>query len=261
MSELATQYNLPLRMYDNQDDPARLLTLIEQARLDGAKAFILCPLGEPLLDDTIHSLQQAAIPLVLALHYDSSYGIKVELDNEAVGQTQGRYAGQILAAEHGGRGTVVVLSFMDVSAGEQRAQGMADGLHAAAPQADVIGPLDGYTRDQASMALQALIDKGTRFDAVLTMTDADALGAIDALRAAHLTPQDVFIVSANGEDLINSYISAGYYLRGSVALDRSENAQLLLTGIVKALAGSPVAEYLTLSSGHLLTSPAASGGS
>ncbi len=255
LSELAIQDNLPLRTYDNQDDPARQLTLIEQARLDGAKAFILCPLGEPLLDDTIHSLQQATIPLVLALHYDSTYGIKVELDNEAVGQEQGRYAGQILEAEHGGRGTVVVLSFMDVGAGELRAQGMEDGLHAVAPRVDVIGPLNGYTREQAKAAIQALLDNGTRFDAILTMTDAGALGAIDALKAAHLTPQDVFIVSANGEEPISSYISEGYYVRGSVALDRGEDAQLLLTGIVKALAGSPVAEYLSLSSGHLLASP------
>lgn len=249
----AEQAQLPLRVYDSEDDPASELAMVEQARIEGATAFILCPLSEPLLDDTIVSLQEATIPLVLAQSYNSPYGVKVGLDNAAVGRAQGRYAGQILEAEHDGRGTVVLLSFLDTSAGQSRAQGMADGLRQTTPLAEVLDPLNGATRERARQVIEELIANGTHFDAILTINDDAALGAVDALQATGLSPQDVFIVSANNDTAISRYLGEDRYVRGSITIDPAENAQLLLCGIVKALAGSPVAENLMLSSGTLVT--------
>ncbi|MFN8450844.1 MAG: protein kinase [Anaerolineae bacterium] len=256
LTNLAEQINLPLRLYDSEGDPAREMALVEQARVEGARAFILCPLGEPLLDDTISSLQDASIPLVLAQRYGSTYGVKVELDDDALGREQGSFAGQILQAKDDGHGVVVLLTALNTSGGKARASGMVDGLRQTASQAQALDPLDGATREQARQVITNLIADGTGFNAIVTISDDAALGAVDALQAANLTPDDVFIVSANDSDAVSSYIRDGYYLRGSVAIDPNENAQLLLNGIVKALAGSPVAEFLTVRSGALVTSDA-----
>ena len=106
-------------------------------------------------------------------------------------------------------------------------------------------------RQQASASIESLIAKGTPIDGVLCMTDACALGAIDALKAADRTPNDVFIVSANDEDVIANYIKSGYYVRASVPLSHSDAARLTLNAMVKALAGSPVPEYLSLTTSPL----------
>ena len=81
---------------------------------------------------------------------------------------------------------------------------------------------------------------------MLCISDACALGAIDALKAANLTPNDVFIVSANHEKPIATYIDEGYYVRASIPISSTEQAQLAMNAIIKALAGSPVPETLTL---------------
>ncbi len=253
LGEMARQYDLDFRSYDSQNDPSREITLVEQARTDSAKAFILCPLSEPLLDSTIQSLKTATIPLVLTRSYNTAYGIKVELDNRTVGAMQGRYAGQILQAERSGAGTVVLLTMEDTQDGQNRTQGMIDGLRESAPQAQVIGPLNGYVREETAAAISGLLAEGVQIAAILTISDAGALGVIDALRAANLTPEDVFIVSANNEEPVTSYVRDGYYVRGTVALSHSENAELAMIGIVKALAGSPVPEYLDLTIGELVT--------
>ncbi len=253
LKDLAASHNLPFRRYDTEDDPAQEVTLIERARLDGAKAFILCPLGEPLLDSSIQALQTAHIPLVLSQSYNSDYGIKIDPDDEAIGSEQGSFAGHIFLNEHDGQGTAVLLTFLGTNYGTLRAQGMKDGLIQTAPLVTVLDPLQGYTRQQAAESVNDLIAQGTHFDAVLCITDACALGVIDALKAAHRSPDDVFIVSANDVEPIATYIQTGYYVRGSIPVSHTEQAQLALSGIVKALAGSPVPEFLTLSHQPMVT--------
>ena len=81
------------------DDPSEEVTMIERARLEGARAFILCPLGEPLLDSSIQALAAAHIPLVLSQTYSSDYGIKIEPDDDLIGSEQGSFAGQIFLNE------------------------------------------------------------------------------------------------------------------------------------------------------------------
>jgi ABC-type sugar transport system substrate-binding protein/tRNA A-37 threonylcarbamoyl transferase component Bud32 len=255
VTDLAQTYNLSVRSYDSQDDPAREVTMVEQARIEGAKAFILCPLGEPLLDSTILSLQEATVPLLLTFSYDQPYGIKIDFDSRAVGVRQGRYAGQILQAERGGTGTAVLTTLPNTALGRDRVEGMLAGLRETAPQAQIIGPVDGYTSAQAMESIRRLTTDGTHFDAVLTMTDGAALGVIDALKAANVTPDDVFIVSANDDAPMSAYIRDGYYVRGTVAINPNDQGQLAMIGIIKALAGSPVPEYLTLDVGDLVAAP------
>lgn len=251
LRELAGGYQLPLHIYDSEGDPAREMAMVEQARVEGAKAFILCPLGEPLLDDTIQSLEEAELPLVLAQNYNTPYGVKIEMDDEALGREQGVYAGQILQSERNGRGTVALFTFLDTSAGQTRAQGMVAGLRQAAPQAQVLEPMNAYTRSQARQIVDDLIAKGTHIDTILTITDDAALGAVDALEAANISPQDIFIISADNRQPETDFIRDAYSLHNII--DPTENAQLLLSGIVKTLAGSPVAEYLMLGRGPLVT--------
>ncbi len=253
VSRLATQNSLAMQLYNADGDVAHEVAMVDQARLAGAKALILCPLNKPVLDDSIHSLQRARLPLVLSLDYDASYGIKLDRDDTLIGQIQGRYAGQLLQSQQGGQGAVVLLTLTDIRAGQQRAQGMEAGLRETAPQASVLGPLEGSSRDEAHRAIQTLLAQNTPFSAVIAMSDAGALGAIDALKAANRTAQDVFVISANNSDPLLIDIGQGGYVKGSVTLDYHANAQLLFAGIVKALAGSPVAEYLMLSPGSLIT--------
>lgn len=246
LRDLAGQRQLPLRIYDSGADPAREMAMVEQARIEGAKAFILCPLGEPLLDSTIRSLQDAQLPLVLTQRYNTPYGVKIEMDDEALGREQGIYAGQILQTERDGHGTVAVFTFLDTSAGQSRTQGIVTGLQQTAPQAQIMEPMNAYTRSQARQLIGDMIATGTHFDAILTITDDAALGAADALAEANISPENVFIVNAGSGQPDNPYIRKDLALGSAVAIDPTEIAQLLLSGIVKALSGSPIAEYLML---------------
>ena len=65
MRDFAAADGLPFASTTVANDDYKQLTLIEQARLEGAKAIILCPLNPNVLSDSLTSVQSAEIPLVL----------------------------------------------------------------------------------------------------------------------------------------------------------------------------------------------------
>ncbi len=256
LADLAAEDSLPFRVYDSADDAARQITLIEQARLEGARAFILCPISDAPLRNSVDLLQQAHIPLVLAANFDSAYGIKLALDEFEIGQQQGRYVAEILSAQQPQPAqpmTVVVLTPAQTMSGDQRLEGVKAGLNTAAPNIPQIITVEGSTRDQAASAIHDLIAAGTHFDAIIAYSDAGALGVVDALTIARVPPDEAFIVGADGESAVVSAITASGYLRGTITIDRAQESALLMQGIIKALCGSAVPEYLTMPSSSLIS--------
>ncbi len=147
-----------------------------------------------------------------------------------------------------------MLTLNGTMAGDQRVQGVETGLGNSVTTPSNVIAVPGYTRTQATAAIQDLLDAGTPFDAVITFTDAGALGAVDALTAAHVSPDDVFVIGADGKSSVIKALDPNGYLRGTVAIDRSEEVQLVMQGMIKALSGSPVPEYLTMKPGILISS-------
>jgi ABC-type sugar transport system substrate-binding protein len=253
MGEMAGGYGLAFRVYNSEDDAYLQSTQIEQARLEGARAIILCPLNADVIKTAADSLEAAQIPLVFSTTFDHPYGVKLELANYDIGLAIGRYAGEIIRDEHGGRAEVALLGFPGFSAGDDRTRGMRDGLAEIAPDATIIGEWRGFTRQASYETIHALIADGTHFDAILSINDTGTMGAIEALEEALIAPQDVFIVSANGEAPIVEYVRAGYFVRGTVEINREMGSRLLLHAAIKALAGSPVPELLHYEAGSIIT--------
>lgn len=252
-ADMAAAYGLGYAAYDSASDPYRQLAVIEQARLDGAKAFILCPLETEGLMPTLDVLRQAEMPTVFVTLFASGYGMMLDSDNYEVGRRAGRYAGEILRDEHDGTGRVLLLNYAGFPASDIRTDGMRAGVLEVAPDAEIVGERQGFTREWAYTSVKAALDDGLTFDVIVSMNDAGAFGAIDALQEAGIPPEDVAIVSVNGEPLAIEYMREGLYLRGTVDIDRFEGSEIAFGGIVRMLAGATLPETIAYASGELYT--------
>jgi ABC-type sugar transport system substrate-binding protein len=88
---------------------------------------------------------------------------------------------------------------------------------------------------------------------IVSINDAGAFGAIEAMEAAGMTPDDVFISSVDAEALAQQYIQDGYFIRGSVQSSRVENANALLNSAVKLLAGETMPQFVQVPPGPMVT--------
>jgi serine/threonine protein kinase/DNA-binding LacI/PurR family transcriptional regulator len=254
MGDFARQYGVALRVYDSNNDNYQQLTLIEKARTEGARALIICPLNAPLLDTTLKSVQKADMPLVLLSSDMPSYGgVLLEGDDFSMGLAPGRFAGQIIRDEVGGKANVIILDYPDLPYLVQRANGLEEGLRELAPQAKVIGRYKGATRDFGKASVSKLIADGVKFNVILSINDAGSFGAIDALEAAGITPDQVFIASVDAEALARQYIQQGRYIRGSLETGRTQVSQAAVNVAIKLLAGANVPERYLIPPGEIVT--------
>jgi ABC-type sugar transport system substrate-binding protein len=253
MSDMAGALGMPFEAYDGANDSYTQITQIEQARVEGAKAIILCPLDQQMLSDTISSLQEANIPLVYTTLMNNAYGVKEDSNNYEMGLVIGRLAGQFYNEEHGGTAQVVVFSRPGFPAADARNDGMEAGFRDTVPNTNFLGRFEGWNQDNAYETVRKLIEDGTPFDVILAISDVSAYGAIKAMQEAGLDPNSVIVVSANGEAYAQQLIRDGQFLRGTVETDLEESAQIAVDAAVKMLAGSEVPEFVSYSPGDILT--------
>ena len=253
MGDMAAAFGLAYKVYNADNDPYSQVTQFEQARLDGAKAVILCPVNSSAINDSINSLQKANIPLTYITLYDNPYGVQQDSNSYDIGTVEGRLAGQIYNEEHTDPPQVVVLSYAGFPATDNRDEGMEAGFKQTVPSVVFVGRTPGYTEDETYKSIQALIQKKVHFDVILAINDVGAYGAIKAMQEANFDPKSVIIVSTNGESYAQELIRQGQFLRGTVTLNRQESSQIAVDSIVKMLAGSDVPQIVSYSPGDILT--------
>jgi len=254
--EIASQFGLRLEVYDAKDDLYTQLTQVEQAQLDGARAFILCPTSSEAFVETAQTFQESNIPLVWVTLANTEYGVKLDADNYAIGQQIGLLAGEIFARENGGAGNYVIIHRGSFPATQQHVSGMRDGIVSLAPEANLIEEISAEgreLRDAAEEEVGRLLDEGVPLDAVLCGNDSCAYGATNALNEAQVSTDDIFIVSAGGEPFALDLLRANSFLRGTVAINREISSHLMVYATIYMLAGSPVPEILSYPPGEMVT--------
>ncbi len=162
IGDIASQYGLESRIYDSDNKKDVEVSQIERARADGATGLIVCPLDIEALTDTLTSVQQAKMPLVMmTADSDNFGGVLIAGDDYLIGREAGRAAGQIIQDEMNGEANVLILDYPDLSYLVTRANGLEDGVLQVAPKAHIVGRALGATSDNAQKSVEQA-DRGWR---------------------------------------------------------------------------------------------------
>ncbi len=254
IGEAAERYDLPFRIYDSDNEAFAEISQIERARADGVTGMIVCPLDVDALNDTLVSVQQAKLPLVLMTSNADSYGgVLIAGDDYQMGVKAGRIAGAIIRDELGGHANVIILDYPSLDMLVMRANGLEAGLLELAPEAHVVGRYLGATAENGEQSVSRLLADGAPFNVILSINDAGSYGAITALEKAGVDPSSVIISSIDAESVAQQYIRSGYFMRSSISVARQEFAQTSINVMVKLLAGATVPEIYVVPPGDAIT--------
>ena len=254
MQDLATEYGLEFRVYDADGDEYTQLTLVERARTDGAVALIVCPLNPDLMAETLAAVEAARIPLVLFQSGITGYGgVMLSGDEYQMGLRAGQLAGQIIADEMDGQAEVVVLGFPSMPILVTRAEGLVDGVHEFAPDAVIVAEGVGGLPELGRETIEDLLAEGVTFDVIVSINDAGAYGAVEALEEAGIAEDEVIIVSIDAEALAQQYIQERKYFRGSETVARQEFSRGFVNTVTRMLAGATLPETILVPPGEMIT--------
>ncbi|MBZ0275312.1 MAG: protein kinase [Anaerolineae bacterium] len=254
MADMATSDQIQLRLYDPENDKYSQVTQIEQARSDGARALIICPLDVGLLRESLQSVQAAHLPLVIFGSEIPNYGgILVGNTDYALGVVPGEMAGQIIRDEMDGQADVIILDFPDREDIVRRADGLEAGVLEFAPDATIVGRYRGATREFGYESVKKLIDDGVHFDVIVSINDAGTFGAIQAMDEAGFAPDSVVIISIDAEALALEYIQEGHFIRGTAATSPGSIGEVLFNTMIRLLSGAPMPEKVFTPAAEMVT--------
>lgn len=254
LASFARENGLETRVYDPDSDAYTQLTLLERAIADGMRGIVLCPLDLELIGPTMEEIKRAKIPFVSQASDMGDYGgVQILTDNRLLGRKPGEYIGQVVRDEFGGEAKVVVLGFEDLPDLVDRADAMVEALLEYAPNAEVVARVRGATPEWGKESVEALLAEGVEFNVILSINDAGAFGALEALEAADIPYEDVIIGSVDAEILAQRYIREGKYFRGTVEAGRTVYASAAIDVMIKLLSGNTVPEFVFIPPGELVT--------
>lgn len=210
LQSAAARYGVELVCLDAQFDIAMQFTMIENLIASGVDYIVVNPIEPYALYPVLDACRAAGVPLILLEtggnflenRYDAAidpdFGCSVLIDSDY--EKQGRIVGKWLVNKLDGSGKVVVLEGVAGSkAAIERQSGFDTAI--AGTKVNVIARLPGDWSMSTGLTLMedALVAFAADIDAVYAHSDDMALGAIEALRAAGLTPgKDVLVVSVDG---------------------------------------------------------------
>ncbi len=244
------------KVYDSDGEAYDQIPILEQAMAEGAQGIILCPLNYDLLDAPLQTIEDKQLPLVLIAREENLYGgvqLSSDDDNYNMGYTVGQYAGQLVQDEMNGTGQVIILDFPEMDVIVERANGLEEGILSVASDVEIVGRYLGGIPDNGQESVENLLEDNIEFNMILSINDAGAYGAIEALEDADLTPDDVMIVSIDAERQAVDYMREGRFIRGSLSVGREEMAQTATNTIIQMLAGADVPESILVESGDVVT--------
>ncbi len=218
MSKRAEEKGASLQFEDAQRDVGRQLSQIENFTASGLAGLVVAPVDS----DSTPAMSAAALAAGLPLVYVNNLPANLDSlpDNQAfvgskeieAGEIQGKEACRALTAAGKTEANVLImLGDLSNQATRLRTQGVKDVL--ATPECAFIKVADEQTatwqRTQAVDLMTNWLSSGVAFDAVLANNDEMALGAVQALKGAGVSMDDVIVAGVDATPDALASIAAG----------------------------------------------------
>ncbi|MCZ7545264.1 MAG: substrate-binding domain-containing protein [Anaerolineae bacterium] len=165
--------------------------------------------------------------------------VNIGASNADLGAAIGAYVGRLIADTLGGAANVIILGDPDRAGLVARADSAQAALLAEAPEAVILGRYLGATVDDARASVENALEDHPDIGVIVTTNNAGAAGAIAALEAAGVAPDDAIVVSIGHDPQALDGIAAGGYLRATAVAAVDALSDAIWSAINFALSGAP----------------------
>jgi serine/threonine-protein kinase len=243
----ASALGLTTKVENPEGQKFRQTAIVDQFIVQGAKAIFICPIDVQVLMPAIKAAQDAGIYIMTTGDKPLGAGtVVLTITNEQMGQTVGEYTAKYINEKLGGKANVMILDYPPAPETLVRGQAMEKALREAAPRATIVGNWLGGLPDNGKQSMQAALQQFPNINVIMSINDAGAFGAVEALMAAGMRPDEVLIFSVDAEPEAQRRIQNGEYFVASFDNDPVFTGQLAIDAAVGFLAGKVVPKQITL---------------
>jgi ribose transport system substrate-binding protein len=176
-------------------DPSTQANNVDDLITKQPDAIVMLPHETDALTPAAKTIQDAGIPLVVFDREvnDGAYTSLIKGDNVGIGENAATFIGEKL----NGEGKVVIISAVPSSVNTQRLEGFTSVVEEKYPNLEILAEQNGeFTREKGYEVMQNFLTAHQEIDAVYTLDDEMALGALQAIEEAER--QDIKIMTGAG---------------------------------------------------------------
>jgi ribose transport system substrate-binding protein len=231
---------LRVEVFDSEIDVEKQISGIENFVADGADVIIICLFDPPSVQSALEEAAAAGVRIVqyAGRQLGEIGAVTITAEDRDMGLAAGEYAGQLINEEMGGAANVAILDYPDVANVVVRAEAIAEALGEVAPEATIVGNYLGGTTENGLTSMETALQEHPEINVVVSINDAGAYGAMQALEAAGHTAEDTIIVGIDAETQARELIGEGTMYRGTVDTAPARYGEMAANAAIKLLAGS-----------------------
>ncbi|MDO4793951.1 MAG: sugar ABC transporter substrate-binding protein [Filifactor alocis] len=244
MKEEAEALGVELSVHDGKYQAQPQIDAIDTLITQGVDAIILSANDPAALQPSVDKAKEAGIKVVAANVEMQNTDAFVSLVEKDYGLTGGEIAGKYIAEKMGGEAEVAILTFTQVPAVIQRAEGLKEGIFKHAPNAKVVTEVEASTREAGLKAIENVLQTNPNLNVVVGINDDAVLGGYEAMMAAKRTGDDVCLVGLDAVDEAIAKVKEGGIYRGTVDIDPFGSGKFILNTTKKVLDGETMSEMI-----------------
>jgi ribose transport system substrate-binding protein len=231
----AAKAGLTLKVQSAEFDTATQTAQIENFITQKVAAIIVCPVDSQAIGGAIVRANEAHIPVFTA----DIRALQGQVVSHVASNNQqgGRLIGEYLAKTLGGKGSVAIIDYPEVTSSQERVKGFEEAL-AKFPGMKVVAKVSGLgVRDRAATTMENILEAHPDVRAVFGINDNTALGALSVLQAR--AGKDVVVVGFDADAEAREAIKKGTLL-ADAAQAPEHIGSATIDAVAAHLAGKPV---------------------
>ena len=235
---------LQVQAAEREIDVDKQMQIVENLIQTGIQALAITPSGSREIVSALVKARDAKVPIIVV---DTRLDPKAAADAGVHAETfvgsdnyeGGKLAGEYLVKATGGKAHVGILEGIPGhETGDSRLRGFRDAVKGATAVTIVASQPANWERDQGFNVFQNMLQAHPEIDSVFACSDLMALGALEAISAAHRTGS-IKVVGFDALDDAKKAIAEGT-MAASVAQFPAEMGRVAIESAVKVIRGEKI---------------------
>jgi ribose transport system substrate-binding protein len=237
LQEVADRENVKLITQDPNGDLMKQQQHLENYITQKVDGVIMIPIDSNASLPSAQAVMDKGIPIVtadIALQGSDEIKSHIASDNKLGGQLAAEYIGKVLD----GKGKVAVINNPTITSVIERSDGFTETIEAKFPDIEIVAVQNGESKREKALSLtENFLQSHPDLDAIFSVNDMMALGALQAVNAAK--KDNVTIVGFDATDEALQAIVDGSRM-ASVAQQPIEIGKFALEALLKVIRGEQV---------------------
>ncbi|MBU9724729.1 sugar ABC transporter substrate-binding protein [Diplocloster modestus] len=240
------ELGIEVNIVDGKADVANQITAFENfisQKLDG---IIISPIDETALVPSVKAAQDAGIPVISGNQLVEGSDAFITVPEYEYGFAIGEEAGKWIKEKLDGKAKVAIFDYPELESVIERGNGIQAGILSQAPDADIVARQSANNAEKGMANMENILQANPDVEVLACVNDAGALGAYEAVMAAHKDSDRFFIGGLDATDEALNKIKEGGIYRATVDIQPFESGKLFVDILIKVMQEGPIEETINI---------------